>query len=113
MLRRSADLLFNEIDGDDQEGRIEEVMISRMRGWSWGGVEEICNVSRSICSGSSRRDSSSAKRVMSGWPFLRRSPSLACISRPAWALTGSPGFARPAPRRWTAQPACLQSMEAR
>src|SRR5271154_2501428 len=64
-------LLFSEIDGDDKEGRVEEVMISRMRGWSWGGVEEICNVSRSICSGSSRRASSSAKRVMRGWSFLR------------------------------------------
>ena len=56
---------------------------------------------------------SSLKRVMRGWPALISSPSLACISMPAWALTGSPGLARPAPRRWTAQPTCLQSMEAR
>ena len=48
-----------------------------------------------------------------GWPGVSFVPSLAWDSMPAWALTGSPGLARPAPRRWTAQPTSLQSMAAR
>ena len=72
----------------------------------------ICNVSRSIASGSFEQGGVFGEEGDEGLaPSFR--PALVCISMPAWALTGSPGLARPAPRRWTAQPTCLQSMDAR